>query len=146
MKTKRKKVLFLCTGNSCRSQIAEAFLRLHGGDLFEVFSAGIKPKPIHPLTYRVMAEVGNDLAGHRSKLVDEFASTDGFQYLITVCDEADKNCPVGLVKANHRMHWPFEDPAAFEGTEDARLAKFHEVRDLIEQKIITWVRELRRQL
>ena len=143
MKKNRKKVLFLCTGNSCRSQMAEAFLRLHGGDLFEVFSAGIDPKPIKPFTYRVMAEQGNDLAGHYSKVVNELAGKHEFDTLITVCDEADKNCPIGLVKAAQRMHWSFEDPAAFNGTEEERLAKFREVRDLIEQRVIVWLKELR---
>ncbi len=139
-------VLFLCTGNSCRSQIAEAFLRLHGGEQFEVFSAGLKPKPINPFTYRVMAEKGIDLAGHASKLVKELASKHEFDTLITVCDEADKNCPVGLVRAAQRMHWSFEDPAAFKGTEEERLAKFREVRDLIERKVIAWVKELKNKV
>ncbi len=139
----KPRVLFLCTGNSCRSQMAEAFLRQYGGDLFEVFSAGIDPKPINPFTYRVMAEQGNDLVRHSSKVVNGLAGKRGFDYLITVCDEADKNCPLGLVKAAQRMHWSFEDPAAFKGNEEERLAKFREVRDLIEQKVIAWVKELR---
>lgn len=139
----KQSVLFLCTGNSCRSQIAEAFLRKHGGELFEVFSAGTDPKPINPFTYRVMAEKGSDLAGHYSKVVNELAGIREFDTLITVCDEADKNCPIGLVTAAHRMHWSFEDPAALKGTEEERMGKFREVRDLIEQKVIAWVKELR---
>jgi arsenate reductase len=142
----KPRVLFLCTGNSARSQIAEAFLRRHGGDLFEVFSAGIDPKPINPFTYRVMAEKGFDLAGHSSKLVSDLAGKHEFDTLITVCDEADKNCPVGLVKAAHRMHWSFEDPAAFEGTDEERMGKFREVRELIENKIVTWVRSISDQI
>ena len=137
----KKRVLFLCTGNSCRSQMAEAFLRHHGGNLFEVYSAGIDPKRINPLTYRVMAEVGYDLAGHTSKRLDNLTDKLKFDTLITVCDEADKNCPVGLVNADHRLHWSFEDPAAFAGSEEKRVAKFHEVRDLIEKRIIAWLKQ-----
>jgi len=139
----KPRVLFLCTGNSCRSQIAEAFLRRHGGDQFEVFSAGIDPKPINPLTYRVMADAGYDLAGHTSKKLDKLPGKMIFDTLITVCDDADKNCPVGLVKADHRLHWSFEDPAAFAGSEEERLAKFREVRDLIEKRIVTWLKQQR---
>jgi len=137
----KKRVLFLCTGNSCRSQIAEAFLRRHSGDQFEVYSAGIEPKPINPLTYRVMAEVGYDLAGHTSKQLDELTGKMKFDTLFTVCDEADKNCPAGLVKADNRLHWSFEDPAAFSGSEDERLAKFRQVRDLIEKRIVAWLKQ-----
>jgi len=141
----KPRVLFLCTGNSCRSQIAEAFLRRHGGDLFEVFSAGIEPKPINPFTYRVMAEKGFDLVGHSTKLLSDLAGKGEYEYLITVCDEADKNCPVGLVKAAHRMHWSFEDPAAFKGTDEERMEKFRKVRDLIEQRVTAWVKQQGKQ-
>ena len=132
-------VLFLCTGNSCRSQMAEAWLRKHAGERFEVFSAGTEPKPINPLTYRVMEEVGEPLVGHRSKLVNELRGKVHFDYLITVCDEADKNCPVGLVKTEKRMHWFFEGPAAATGDEQTHLVKFREVRDLIEKRIQDWL-------
>lgn len=132
-------VLFLCTGNSCRSQMAEAFLRKHAGDCFEVFSAGTEPKPINPLTYHVMAEVGEPLTGHRSKQVNELVGNIQFDYLITVCDEADKKCPIGLVKAGNRMHWFFEDPAAAMGDVETRLPKFREVRDLIDKRIQDWL-------
>ena len=139
----KQRVLFLCTGNSCRSQMAEAFLRKHGSDLFEVYSAGIEPKPINPLTYRVMAEIGLDLAGHSSKRLAELTDKLKFDYLITVCDEADKNCPSGLVKSDQRLHWFFEDPAAFAGSDEERPAKFRQVRDLIEKRIIAWVKQFR---
>lgn len=135
----KSNVLFLCTGNSCRSQMAEAWLRYLAGDRFEVFSAGIAPKPIHPFTYRVMAEVGLDLVGHTSKLVSDLHIPGDLDYLITVCDDADKNCPVGLVKARQRMHWSLEDPAAAGGSEAERLAKFREVRDLIQKRIHDWL-------
>jgi arsenate reductase (thioredoxin) len=134
----KEKVLFLCTGNSCRSQMAEAFLRQIAGDRFEVFSAGLEPTEIHPLTYEVMAEVGLDLAGQRSKSVGEFLGKVMFQYLITVCDDADKNCPTVWPGVVSRMHWSFEDPAKFTGTLADKLEKFREVRDQIQQRILDW--------
>ncbi len=133
------KVLFLCTGNSCRSQMAEAFLRLCGSDQFEAFSAGLQPTEINPFTYKVMAELGLDLAGQRSKGVDEFLGKELFQYLITVCDDADKNCPTVWPGVSQRLHWSFEDPAKFEGSEEERLAKFREVRDQIQHRVQEWV-------
>jgi arsenate reductase len=134
----KDKVLFLCTGNSCRSQMAEAFLRQLAGDQFEVFSAGLQPSAIHPFTYQVMAEKGLDLAGQRSKSVDEYLGKVNFQYLITVCDDADKNCPTIWPGVVSRMHWSFEDPAKFDGSEEDKLNKFREVRDQIYQRIIDW--------
>ncbi|MEA5077819.1 MAG: arsenate reductase ArsC [Anaerolineaceae bacterium] len=136
------KVLFLCTGNSCRSQMAEAFLRKYGGDQFEAFSAGLQPTEINPYTYKVMAEVGLDLAGQRSKGVEEYLGKVLFQYLITVCDDADKNCPTVWPGVNKRMHWSFEDPARFEGSEDEKLEKFRAVRDQIQARIQEWLASL----
>lgn len=136
------KVLFLCTGNSCRSQMAEAFLRKYGGDQFEAFSAGLQPTEINPFTYKVMAEVGLDLAGQRSKSVDEYLGKELFQYLITVCDDADKNCPTVWPGVSTRMHWSFEDPAKFEGSEEEKLAKFRAVRDQIQARIREWLASL----
>lgn len=133
------KVLFLCTGNSCRSQMAEAFLRLYGSDQFEAFSAGLQPTEINPFTYKVMAELGLDLAGQRSKGVDEFLGKELFQYMITVCDDADKNCPTVWPGVSQRLHWSFEDPAKIEGSEEERLAKFREVRDQIQRRVQEWV-------
>ncbi len=137
----KEKVLFLCTGNSCRSQMAEAFLRYYAGERFEAFSAGLVPTEIHPLTYQVMAEAGLDLAGQRAKSVDEYLGKGLFQYLITVCDEADKNCPTVWPGVSNRMHWSFEDPAQFVGSEAEKLNKFREVRDLIQKRIRDWVKE-----
>ncbi len=133
------RVLFLCTGNSARSQMAEAFLRKYAGDRFEAHSAGLEPKALNPLTVRVMEEVGVDMSGHRSKGVEEYLGKVLFQYLITVCDDADKNCPTTWPGVSQRLHWSFEDPAAFEGTEDEKLAKFRQVRDLIEARIQEWL-------
>lgn len=135
------RVLFLCTGNSARSQMAEAFLRKYGGDKFEAFSAGLEPKGLNPFTLKIMQEIGFDMSGHRSKGVGEYLGKVLFQYLITVCDDAEKNCPTVWPGVNTRMHWSFEDPAAFQGTEAEKLEKFRQVRDLIEEKIKSWLTE-----
>ena len=135
------RVLFLCTGNSARSQMAEAFLRKYGNERFEAHSAGLEPKDLNPHTVEVMKEVGIDVSGQKSKGVNVYLGKVLFQYLITVCDDAEKNCPTVWPGVNKRMHWSFEDPAKFEGTEDQKLAKFREVRDLIDKKIKSWVAE-----
>src|SRR5690349_16300584 len=131
----KPRVLFLCTGNSARSQMAEAFLRKYGGEIFEPYSAGLEPKGVNPLTIRVMDEAGIDISAHTSKSLDTYLGKTSFQYLVTVCDDADQNCPTGLPGINERMHWSFEDPARFEGTEEEKLARFREIRDLIEKKV-----------
>ena len=118
------RVLFLCTGNSARSQMAEGFLRKYAGERFEAYSAGLEPKPLNPLTVKVMEEVGVDMSGHTSKGFETYLGKMLFQYLITVCDEAEKNCPTTWPGVNTRLHWSFEDPAAFIGTEEEKLAKF----------------------
>jgi arsenate reductase len=133
------RVLFLCTGNSARSQMAEAFLRKYGGEQFEAFSAGLEPRPIHPLTVQVMRESGIDISAQHSKGVEVYLGKTLFHYLITVCDKAEKNCPTNWPGVNHRLHWSFEDPAAFEGSEEEKLAKFRTIRDQIESRIKEWV-------
>jgi arsenate reductase len=135
------RVLFVCTGNSARSQMAEAFLRRYGDDRFEVHSAGLNPQQINPLTIRVMQEKGYDLSLQESKGIEKYLEKVLFQYLITVCAEADKNCPTTWPGVTRRFSWPFEDPAAFAGTEDEKLAKFREIRDQIERKVKDWVAE-----
>lgn len=135
----KTKVLFLCTGNSARSQMAEAFLRKYGAAQYDVYSAGLEPRGIHPLTRQVMAEVGLDLAGQRSKDVTEYLGKMNFGYLITVCDHAEKNCPTTFLGVSNRLHWSFEDPAAFEGSAEETLAKFRQVRDQIAQRIEEWL-------
>ncbi len=138
------RVLFLCTGNSARSQMAEALLRHYAGDRFEVHSAGLEPKGINPYTRRVMDEIGIDLSGQRSKSLREYLGHTHFEYLITVCDHADQNCPTTFLGYGHRLHWSFEDPAAFTGSDEQILAKFRAVRDQIDQRIQEWVGELER--
>ena len=132
-------VLFLCTGNSARSQMAEGFLRKHGGDLFEAHSAGLKPAGINPLTVEVMREVGIDLQGHRSKSLSEYLGKVSVHCAIFVCEHAEQSCPRMWPFSLRNMSWPFDDPAACEGTHDERLGKFREVRDAIEQKIKDWL-------
>ncbi|MBD3366688.1 MAG: arsenate reductase ArsC [Candidatus Eisenbacteria bacterium] len=138
----RPAVLFLCTGNTARSQMAEAFLRRHGGDRFEAASAGFEPSEINPMTRQVMEEVGYDLAGQRSKSLDEYLGRKHFGYLVTVCGEAEKRCPKAFPGVGRRVHWPFDDPAAHEGAEEERLEKFRQVRDRIEARVKAWIEEV----
>jgi arsenate reductase (thioredoxin) len=135
------KVLFLCTGNSARSQMAEAFLRKYGQDRFDPFSAGLEPKEINPLTVHVMEEIGFDMSGHHSKGIGGFLGKEHFEYLVTVCHAAEQNCPRVWPGVNQRLHWSIEDPAAFEGTQEEKLAKFRQVRDLIQEKVLSWLKE-----
>lgn len=132
-------VLFLCTGNSARSQMAEAFLRSLAGDRFEAYSAGLDPRPIHPLTYRVMAEIGLDLAGHTSKSVRDFLGRFHFGYVITVCDRAEKNCPTTFPGAPVRQHWSFPDPASATGGASDRIAVFRDVRDAVRAQVVRFL-------
>jgi arsenate reductase len=123
-------ILVLCTGNSCRSHLAEGLLRSALGDAFEVASAGSNPAGyVHPLAIRAMEEVGIDLSGHRSKHLDEFLDRE-VETVITVCGNADQACPVFPGQLN-RHHWPFEDPAHATGTEEEQFAVFRRVRDEI---------------
>jgi len=135
----KRHVIFLCTGNSARSQMAEALLRKHGGDRFEAHSAGIEPKEINPLTIQVMEEIGISLAGHRSKSPSEFLGRVPIRYAVMVCERAERECPRIWPFGATVLSWPFEDPAAFAGTEEERLQKFREVRDEIEQRIQEWL-------
>jgi arsenate reductase len=123
----KKRVLILCTGNSARSQMAEGLLRHDAGERFEVESAGTKPGAVRPEAIAVMREAGIDISGHRSKNVEEFATED-FDYVITVCDNARETCPVFFGKAEE-LHHDFDDPAAYTGSEQERLAIFRRVRD-----------------
>ena len=134
------KVLFLCTGNSASSQMAEALLRRYAGDRFEVHSAGLEPKGVHPLTVRVMSELGIDMAGQRAKDVSEYVGRIQFDYVVTVCSHAEGRCPV-FPAVTARLHWPFDDPAALSGAEVKRLRKFREVRDHIDARIRVWLIE-----
>jgi arsenate reductase len=126
----KPRILGRCTGNSCRSHLAEGLLRSALGDAFEVASAGSNPAGyVHPLAIRAMEEVGIDLSGHRSKHLDEFLDRE-VETVITVCGNADQACPVFPGQLN-RHHWPFEDPAHATGTEEEQFAVFRRVRDEI---------------
>ncbi len=124
----RSRVLFLCTGNSARSQMAEGLLRDKAGDRFEAFSAGLEPTEIHPMAVAAMAEIGVDISGQRSKSLTEYLGKEHFGYLITVCDHAAANCPMFPGVAN-RLHWSLVDPAAAEGGDEERMEVFRRVRD-----------------
>jgi arsenate reductase len=126
--TLKPTVLILCTGNSCRSHIAEGFLRSAAGDVLDVQSAGSKPAGyVHPLAIQVMNEVGIDISQHRSKHLDEFLDKP-VETVITVCGNADQACPIFPGQVN-RHHWAFFDPAKAEGSEEQVLAVFRQVRD-----------------
>jgi arsenate reductase len=133
------KVLFLCTSNSARSQMAEAFLRRYAGDRFEAYSAGVEPREIHPLTKRVMAEAGIDINGQYSKGLRDYMGRVHFGYLVTVCKEADERCPSTFPGVGQRLHWNIEDPAAFVGSDNEKLEGFREVRDIVKKRVEDWV-------
>jgi arsenate reductase len=120
--------------------MAEAFLKKYGGDKFEAYSAGLEPKGIHPYTEQVMEEIGTPLTGQSAKSFREYLGKVHFAYLITVCAEAEKNCPTTFPGVGNRLRWSFEDPAAFSGSDEAKMAKFREVRDKIEQQIKAWLK------
>jgi arsenate reductase (thioredoxin) len=127
------RVLFVCTGNSARSIMAEALLRRHGGARFEVFSAGTEPRGVNPLTLRVLAEAGIDASTARSKSVSEFIGRP-FDYVITVCDQARQACPV-FPGSHESLHWGYEDPAEATGTDDERLVVFRRVFTALGERI-----------
>ncbi len=130
----RKRILFLCTGNSCRSHMAEGFLRSLGGDRFDAFSAGTTPAGyVHPLAIRAMQELNIDISRHTSKSLDAFRGQK-FDYVITVCDSARAACPT-YTGATERLHWSFDDPAQAQGDDERKMAVFRRVRDEIRQRL-----------
>jgi arsenate reductase len=137
-----KKVLFLSSANSARSQMAEGFLRTLAGDAFEAHSAGSVPRDVDPLAVAVMAERGIDIGAQLPKGLREFIGAVQFDHVITVCDRDEKACPVFPGKGT-REYWPFSDPARAEGDRDERLAEFREVRDHIEMRVRRWLVEQR---
>jgi arsenate reductase len=130
---KKQRVLFLCTGNSCRSQMAEGWLRHLAGGRFDVSSAGTKPVGLNPGAVEAMQESGVDISTHRSKHLNEFAGVR-FDYVITVCDRARETCPIFL-GARTVLHWSFDDPASATGTDNERREVFRRVRDEIAGQI-----------
>ena len=137
----KTKVIFLCTHNAARSQMAEAFLRKYAGDYFDVYSAGFDPKPIHPLTIKVMKEIGYDLSNQQPKDLWQLIRNEYFGIAITVCKRSEEeDCPT-IPGTSTRLYWNIEDPAAFEGTEEEKLAKFREVRDQIHERVKGFLRD-----
>jgi len=125
----KKSVLILCTGNSCRSQMAEGILRHYGSGKFEVLSAGTKPSAVNPTAIRVMKEIGIDISGHRSKHIEELLGQK-IDFVISVCDNAKEACPI-FPAGTTRLHWPFPDPPHDKEITEETLNEFRKVRDLI---------------
>lgn len=129
----KKRVLFVCTGNSARSQIAEGLLRHISKGEVEAYSAGTQPQPVNPLAVRVMSEAGVDISAHRSKSVATFAGKS-FDFVITVCDRAKEKCPRWPGQVDY-IHWSIDDPAPVEGPEDVRVKAFRKAREELRQRI-----------
>ena len=140
MSEEKPTVLFLCTANTCRSQMAEGLLRHHAGDRYEAASAGTEPgSEVHPLAVRVMAEKDVDISSLRPKGLRQFLGRARIPHAITVCDNAAESCPSVWPGLGERLHWPLPDPAAAEGTEEDRLTAFRRVRDELEKLILAWL-------
>lgn len=135
--TARERVLFLCTHNSARSQMAQGWLRTLGGGRYEAESAGTEATRVHPLAIRAMAEAGVSLDGHTSKTVDRFRD-ERWDWVITVCDDANERCPL-FPGAARRDHWSFEDPSRASGSDNERLVTFRRVRDQIRARLDGWL-------
>jgi len=133
MLSSKPKVLFLCTGNSARSQMAEGYLRHVAGDEFEPLSAGIEPKGLNPLAVEAMNEIGIDISNQNSKDVVSFLG-QYIPYIVTVCDNAKERCPI-FPRSFKFLHWSFDDPAAAQGSREEKLAVFRRVRDEIAHRI-----------
>ena len=129
-----KRVLFICTKNSARSQMAEGLVNHDLAGEFQAFSAGTDPSDVHPVAVAVMGELGIDISHHRSKAMDEFAN-EKFDYVITLCDQANESCPV-FFGGTQRIHMGFDDPAAVFGSEAEKLSAFRKVRDQIREKVV----------
>ena len=133
MSTTKQHVLILCTGNSCRSQMAEGLLRNLAGDHFEAFSAGTQPTQVNPRAIKAMNELGIDISNHESQSVENFLDQK-FDYVITVCDAARETCPV-FPNSKESLHWSFEDPAEATGAEEDIMKIFRKVRDQIKERL-----------
>ncbi|MDF2714270.1 MAG: arsenate reductase [Paenibacillus sp.] len=137
---KKPLVYFLCTGNSCRSQIADGFLKQLGGDNYEVKSAGLEAHGLNPRAVQVMNEAGVDIGKHTSDVIDP-ELLNRADYVITLCGHADEHCPVISNKNVTKWHWGFDDPAKATGTEEEIMAQFRSVRDSIKNRIERFVKE-----
>ncbi|MBN1507917.1 MAG: arsenate reductase ArsC [Sedimentisphaerales bacterium] len=139
---RKRNVLFLCTHNSARSQMAEAFLRKYAGDEFNAYSAGLEPTEIDPMTREVMQEIGIDIEGQYAKGVETYLGKLLLSYLIIVCETANSRCPHSWPGIQERLFWPFDDPAAVQGSHEERLEQFRRVRDQMDQRIRSWLEEI----
>ena len=140
---KKKRVLFFCKHNACRSQMAEALLRRLAGDRFDTFSAGLHPRPVHPLVHTVMEERGIDVSKQTSKSIDLYMGKDAFDYVIIVCRESEADCPTLYPFALNVLRWPMNDPASVSGdTPDDALEAFRDTRDELEAKLSQWLKAL----
>jgi len=137
MSTQRQRVIFVCTHNSARSQMAEGMLRAWGGDRFEAFSAGTEQTRVRPEAIAVMAEIGIDISGHASKTLEPFMGKE-FSWLITVCDQAKESCPT-IPGVRQQAHWSVDDPSAAEGDEESRLEAFRMARDHLRDRVHMFV-------
>ena len=141
--SKKPRVLFLCTGNSARSQIAEGLLRTMAGERFEALSAGNDPaSSIHSMAVKVMLEKGIDISTQHPKDLSLFLGKEFINYLVVLCNKTHETCPriwPGLLVEENRLYWPFEDPAAAEGNEEERVEVFRAIRDEIEQNLAEWI-------
>lgn len=142
MTTEKPRVLFVCTHNAARSQMAEALLRKHAGDRFEATSAGFEPTDVHPLTREVLAEVGIDGSDLSAKGLREFLAKRAVRHAIIVCAQAEAQCPKIYPFAAETLYWAFDDPAGLESSPELQRAKFRRVRDEIDARIQTWLRAL----
>jgi arsenate reductase (thioredoxin) len=133
----KKKVLFLCTHNSCRSQMAEGLVNHDLGDRFQAFSAGTEATRVNPLAIQVLAEIGIDISGHRSKTIEEFAG-EQFDHVVTLCGSANEQCPL-FFGGVRRVHIGFDDPSRLSGSPDAVLPEFRRVRDEIREKLTAYL-------
>ena len=135
----KKKLLFLCTGNSCRSQMAEGYLRDSADELFEVYSAGLEPSIVNPIAIKVMKESGVDISHHTSKDVNQFIGQE-FDYIVTVCDNARERCPY-FPSRSKKFHHSFPDPAKARGTDEEVMNQFRKVRNVIKEYVKRFIKE-----
>jgi arsenate reductase len=135
----KPRVLFLCTHNAARSQMAEAFLRHYAGDRFEVLSAGLAPTQVHPLTREVLTETDLDPSGLRAKGINDFLGGVSIHYAIIVCDQAEEHCPRLYPFALQTLYWPFDDPTQAAGSREECLRTFRNVRDQIAHRVRAWL-------
>jgi len=142
---KKKRILFFCKHNSCRSQMAEAFLKHRTGNRFDVFSAGLSPRPIHPLVYTVMDEAGIDIRKQTPKSIDLYLGREPLDEIIIVCQESEAECPRLYPFALHVERWPLPDPALEKNGSEAMLEVFRKTRDRIKENIKIWLMQHKEQ-